>query len=147
MTIWNRCQTKRTTLFLSKMIDTSKLPITYLLNLIKQWEQDYHVDKTGDIIFQNKEFLLNVRFTNGSLNQVKKNPRGLEHLPDAISKPYEIWGRWDNVKDQQVVLMNYILSDESHIFVAQTKSGNIINTAIDTIGNIDKYRTGILFIK
>lgn len=129
------------------MINTKKIPVTSLLSLVKQWEQSHHVDKTGDVIFQNKEFLINVRFTNESLNQVKKNPRGLEHLPDAITKPNEIWGKWEDVEAQQIVLMNYILSDEKHIFVVKTKAGNIIDTKIDIIGNINKYRSGIKFIK
>ena len=130
-----------------KVIDIKKMPVTSLLKLVKQWEQSHHVDKTGDVIFQNKEFMINVRFTHDSLNQVKKNPRGLEHLPDAITKPDEIWGKWDNAETQQIVLMNYILSDEKHIFVVKTKAGNIIDTKVDTIGNINKYRTGIKFIK
>ena len=115
--------------------------------MIKGWEKEYHVDKTGDVIFQNKKYTMNVRFTNESLNAVKKNPRGLDHLPDAISNPDELWGRWDDTSTQRDVIFNYILSDETHIFVVQTKAGVIFNTKIDTTVNINNYRKGIIFVK
>lgn len=129
------------------MIDTKPVPITFLLRLVKSWGEKYHLDKTGDVIFQNHEFLMNVRFTNESLNKIKKNPRGIEHLPEAIKSPSEIWARWENVSEQKTVLMNYILSDEKHIFVVQTRAGEITNALINTVGNINMYRKGIKFVK
>lgn len=128
-------------------IDTKFVPITFILSQLKKWEVENHLDKTGDIIFQNKEFKLNVRFTNESLNTIKKNPRGIEYLPETIKNPDEIWARWDNVNDQKVVLMNYIITDKKHIFVVKTKGGIIQNALVNTYSNINKYRTGIMFLK
>jgi len=128
-------------------IDTKFVPITFILKTVKQWESDHKTLPTGDIVFQNKEFLLNVRFTNKSLNSIKKNPRGMEHIPQAIEKPMEIWGSWENVKAQKEVLLNYLLFDDEHVFVVQTMKGEVTNSLINTKANINKYRKGILFVK
>lgn len=128
-------------------IDTKHIPITFVLKTVRSWEQNHKVAPTGDICFQNKEFMMNVWFTNESLNAIKKNPRGMEHIPQAIEQPMEIWGSWDDPKDQKVCIFHYILSDEKHIFVVRTKAGKIENAFINTVANIDRYRKGILFIK
>jgi hypothetical protein len=128
-------------------IKTKKLPITALLSLIKEWEGKYHLEKTGTVIFQNSEYMFNVQFTNKSLNIVKKNPRGIEHLPMAITSPDEIWGLWENQNDQKVAIINYILKDDTHLFCVTTNGGEVVKTAINTISNINLYRKGIKFLK
>lgn len=129
------------------MIDTRRIPITDVLRIVKSWVDKYKVLPKGDIVFQNQEFMLNVKFTNESLVKVKKNPRGLENLPEAIANPNEIWASWENPQDQHVVLINYILKDDKHIFVVQTRKGEVVKTMINTIANIDVYRKGIIFVK
>lgn len=128
-------------------INTKPVPVSFVLRTVRTWEQSRKVAPTGDICFQNKEFMMNVWFTNESLNAIKKNPRGIEHLPDAIERPMEIWASWDDPKNQQVCIFHYILSDEKHIFVVRTKGGKIENAFINTLANANKYRKGILFVK
>lgn len=128
-------------------IETKFVPITFVLRTVRAWEADHKVLPTGDIVFQNKQFRVNVRFTNESLNAIKKNPRGMEHIPAAIESPAEIWGAWVDLTEQQVVAMNYIIADEKHIFVVQTRGGVITNALINTVANINKYRKGVLFTK
>lgn len=102
------------------------------------WQHQYHSDRMGVIIFQNKKLLTNVRFTPKSFHNVRNNLQGFEVLPDTVMHPSECWSRWLDPQKQTVVLRNYIKNN----YVVQTKDGEITNGFL--VKNINKYRQGVL---
>jgi hypothetical protein len=128
-------------------INTNKISITNVLSIIKDWTEKYPSDKKGDLVFQNKEYLLNVFFNNKSMNALKHNPNGMENLPGTIQKPDELWAKWQDVNSQKLVIMHYICYDNDNAYIVRTLKGEIEFATLSNLKNLDKYRQGILFMK
>lgn len=112
------------------------------IEIVSDWRKEFHVNNEGDVVFQNKEFLMNVRFTDNTLHYIQKKPQGMENIPKAIREPDEIWGQWENVKNQVEVLMNYILVEGKQGYIVQTRKGIIENAFLTR--NVNKYRVGLI---
>jgi hypothetical protein len=113
-----------------------------MLNIIGEWRTKYHHDNKGQVIFQNKDTLTNVVFTNQSLHQIQKHDKGFEYLPKAITSPNEIWMSWGDAK-QRVVLRNYILFGKIS-YVVQTRDGVITDAFAVTKKGANKFRRGVV---
>jgi len=129
----------------NKLSDT-KPTMQQFLNITDEWRKDYHVDKHGVIIFQNKTLLANIRFTNDSFHEVAKNPRGAENIPNTVISPSETWSYWGDA-NQRVTLRNYILFGSNGNYVVQTKDGIIQNAFFVVNSQIDKYRKGLILLR
>jgi hypothetical protein len=116
--------------------------------LLKSWSKNDTDKKNTDIIFRNHKWLLNVRLTQNSLDNIGKKTRGIENIKSTIEKPAEIWARWENPNEQKVVLMNYIKFDGKDAYIVETKSGIITDAKLirhnDSINN---RRIGIKLIR
>jgi hypothetical protein len=131
---------------MTKLNDTK--PSTFqFINIIDEWKKTYHVNARGEIVFQNKESLANVRFDNHSFHNISKNSRGVENLPETIQQPTEIWMRWEDEIKQDVVLRNYILTGSNFSYICQTRAGVVVNGLTVVNSRVDKYRKGLLFLK
>ena len=112
----------------------------YFIKLVNQWRDQYHTDLKHNIIFQNKQTMTNVRFTNNSMHKIGDHSRGVDDLPDTIQEPDEIWARWEDVKTQRIVLRNYVRGK----YIVQTRDGLITDAFLTN--NANKYRTGVMII-
>lgn len=116
----------------------------YLMNVVHEWMDQYHVDKTtGDIIFQNKRLYTNVRLSTRAIHEIGKHSTGFENIPKAVTDPDEVWSYWEDQDDQQVVIRNYMLFG-SVCYVVQTKDGNIQDAFALTPRTSNKYRRGCI---
>lgn len=114
-----------------------------LVGLVDDWRQKYHVTKEGDIVFQNKKLMTNVFFTNNSLHAIQGHPRGADSLPATISQPDEVWGTWEDPKEQKVVLRNYLKFGRNTAYIVQTRNGVIVDALAVSINSANKYRKGV----
>ena len=112
------------------------------LEIFNEWKKVYHVNNEGDVVFQNKDFMFNVRFTDNSLHYIHKNSRGMENIPKTVIEPDEVWGVWQNVSTQIEVLLNYILVEGKTAYIVQTRKGIIENAFLTK--NVNKYRVGVV---
>lgn len=116
----------------------------YLLEVVNDWKKEYHTNKKGDIVFQNKKTMANVVLTDGAIHKISNHSRGFENIPETIQKPDEIWALWENPKKQTVVLRNYISFSPSGSYIVQTRDGIITDAfAVTNVGS-NKYRKGVL---
>jgi SPP1 gp7 family putative phage head morphogenesis protein len=121
---------------------------TYLANkAFNQWYDEKHSEKGKNIIFQNKEWLLNVNLSQERANILGGNIKGLENIKLTIEKPSEIWGRWENSKIQKAVKFNYIAINGNDAFVVETLKGNIIDANLIKTNELKNKRKGVKFIK
>lgn len=116
-----------------------------MLQLVDEWRKEYHHDKTK-VIFQNKELLTNVYFTDHSLHSIK-NSKGLERLPETITEPNEVWSYWKESEKQDIAIRNYIKFGEKNNYLVQTEKGQIIDAFIVINSDLNKYRKGLILIK
>jgi SPP1 gp7 family putative phage head morphogenesis protein len=114
-----------------------------LAEQVDEWKNDYHVNKNGDVVFQNAKTFSNVRFTPKSLHAIQKHPRGFENIPDAVSNPDEIWNYWDDTKKQLNSVRNYIIFG-SVSYVVQTVAGEITDAFAVNNRSLNKYRKGVI---
>lgn len=121
-------------------------PLPYLPGLISSWKEQYHVDRLGNICFQNYDLLSNVWFTHHSAAVVHGHPRGSDSIPSTVINPAEVWARWEDVDAQQIVLRNYITFTDKNAFVVQTRQGAIQDAFTVSLGQSGKYRTGVPWI-
>lgn len=91
----------------------------------------------NELIFRNFRLKLNFFLEEKILVKIQNN-KGFELLNSCISKPTEIWGIWENSKEQKTVKFNFILKN----FVVQIENGKIINAF--TTDKINVYRKGLL---
>lgn len=110
-----------------------------LLAQVDDWRENYHTNKKGEVVFQNKQLYSNVKFTNMSLHEIQKHPRGFELIPEAIENPDEIWSFWEDPKKQIVTMRNYIKLG----YVIQTKDGVIIDAFAVPNSKMDRFRKGL----
>lgn len=118
-----------------------------LPGIIDGWKHDYHVDRLGNICFQNEELLSNVWFTPHSAHQIHGHPRGVAKLPDTLSDPSEVWMRWEDPVKQQVVMRSYISYHEKSAYVVNTRAGAVQDAFTLSLHQANKYRTGVPWIK
>lgn len=111
------------------------------------WREDYHTDKLGNVIFQNKETLSNIWLTDHSLRAIHKHPRGVEALPQVVQHPEEVWSRWENVEDQQVVLRNYLIAGHNSTYIVQTRDGAVQDAFLVARSTTNKYRVGTVWLR
>lgn len=131
---------------MKKLNDTK--PSTFqFINIIDEWKKNYHVNSRGEIVFQNRESLANVRFDSHSFHNLTKNSRGVENLPETVEQPTEIWMRWEDESKQDVVLRNYILTGLNFSYICQTRGGVVVNGFTSPNSRLDKYRKGLLLLK
>lgn len=110
----------------------------FFITEVNKWRHNYHTDHAGTVIFQNKETLTNVRFTNKSMHVIQGHSKGVEQLPDTIIHPEEIWSWWKDAKDQKDVCRAYIKGN----YVVLTEAGQITDSFL--VRSADKYRRGCL---
>lgn len=114
----------------------------YLIAIVNEWRKDYHVNREGDVIFQNKRTLANVRFTDNSLHTIEGHAKGFEMIPDAIENPDEIWSTWEDPKKQMVTLRSYIKFGR-YPFIVKTRDGVILDAFIVAPKAANKFRKGL----
>ena len=129
-----------------KLNDTR--PSTFqFINIVDEWKKTYHIDSRGNIVFQNKMSLANIRFDNHSFHNISKNStRGVENLPETLANPTELWMRWGD-ESQTVVIRNYILIGSNFSYLCQTKDGIVTNGFSVINSLLSKYRKGLLLLK
>lgn len=115
----------------------------YLLEIVHDWKRDYHVNDKGDIVFQNKALLNNIRFNNNSLHEITNHSSGFENLPETVQDPDEVWSVWGDER-QRIVLRNYIKFGSDSAYIVQTKDGLVVDAFAMSLKQTDKYRKGIL---
>jgi len=115
----------------------------HLLEVVHEWRKNEPVNKAGDIIFQHKPTLTNVRFTNNSLHTVQQHSRGFENIPATIKAPDEVWASWQDPGRQRVVLRNYIKFGKTS-YVVQTRDGVIVDAFAESKRGANKYRKGVI---
>lgn len=118
----------------------------YLLNIVHEWKEKYHVDEKDNIVFQNKFLLANVRFSNNSMHTIQTHSAGFENIPTTIEDPDECWMTWGDAK-QKIVLRNYIKFGEQEGYVVQTRDGVISDAFSVGARGMNKYRKGIYYSK
>ena len=114
----------------------------YLIAIVNEWRKDYHVNREGDVIFQNKRTLANVRFTDNSLHTIEGHAKGFEMIPETIEDPSEIWSTWEDPKKQMVTLRNYIKFG-TYPFIVKTRDGVILDAFIVAPKAANKFRKGL----
>ncbi len=129
-----------------KTLNDTKPSMHEFLAVTDGWRKDFHVDKLGVIVFQNKEMLTNVRFTNQSFHAIAKHSRGVENLPLAIQTPSEIWSYWGDVQ-QSITMRNYILFGSNITYICTTKDGVITDAQGVTPSRANSFRKGLLLWK
>jgi len=118
-------------------------PFHQLVETIHGWKSLYHNDHRGNIVFQNKETLANVRLGDGAIHTIQKHQRGFENIPRCIEKPTEIWGKWENVGTQKVVLRAYLLIGRTS-YAVLTRDGHITDAFAFSNGSENKLRNGLI---
>lgn len=121
-------------------MSVNKNKLHHFIESWEMWKHEYHSDQMGNVIFQNKKLLTNVRFTSKSFHNVRNNLKGFEKIPDTIMHPSEVWSLWADPKKQTVVLRNYIKDG----YIVQTKDGEVTNSFATE--NISKYRVGVILL-
>lgn len=114
-----------------------------VVNYVTKWENQYHVNKNGDLIFQNKGLSTNVVWNGRSLHAVQKHQRGIENLPATISHPDEVWGTWDNADRQQVANRAYLKFGKT-CYLVLTTNGVIRDAYAVSPDGAEKYRKGVI---
>jgi hypothetical protein len=117
--------------------------VHYLAEIVDGWKDDYHVNKDGDVIFQNTKLFSNVRFTAKSLHTIQKHSRGFDNIPEAVSNPNEVWAMWEDDEKQLKSVRNYIIFG-SVCYVVQTVAGEITDAFAVNNRSINKYRKGVV---
>lgn len=118
-------------------------PLPYLPGLIESWKKDNHVDRLGNICFQNEELLSNIWFTHHSASVIHAHPRGADKLPDTVSNPSEVWSRWEDIESQQIVLRNYISFTSKDAYIVKTRQGAIQDAFTVSRSQSEKFRIGV----
>lgn len=116
-----------------------------VVNIMDDWRRDYHVDKIGNIVFQNKQLLANIVYTTHSAHTIGHHVRGVEMLPETLIHPTEVWSRWENTEDQQIVLRNYLQFSEKTAYIVQTRDGAVQDGFLMSRNQAEKYRTGVVW--
>lgn len=127
----------------TKLTGLAAKGVHYLLETVESWKQKYGTNQAGEIIFQNKELMSNVRFNNNSFNHIRVHSTGFENIPEAIMSPSEVWATWEDTDSQQTVLRNYILFGRVS-YVVQTKAGVIVDAFSVSNTAANKYRKGVI---
>lgn len=117
--------------------------LRHLVAIVSEWRQDYHVNREGDIIFQNKRTLANVSFSDNAFHVIEKHSRGFEMIPKTVEEPDEIWSTWEDPKTQMSVLRNYIKFGD-YPFIVKTRNGAIVDAFIVAPKAANKFRKGVL---
>jgi SPP1 gp7 family putative phage head morphogenesis protein len=117
-------------MFKSSHINKTFLNITkyndYAVNLtLDSWKKDLPT-KGQDLVFRNNKWMLNVTMSKEVSKKISKKP-GYENIRKAIESPSELYGRWVNVKEQRLVIMNYLLHDGKKSYIVETTGGKITN--------------------
>ena len=141
----NRFSDIPTVISLPKLNDTK--PSTHeLLVILDEWQKKYPFQKEV-IIFQNKEWLSNIRFTSNSFHELQKHSRGAENLPGTLIHPTEIWSYWDDPKVQMVTWRHYILIGSNISYIVKTKDAVVMDAFAVTASQVSRYRKGLLLLK
>lgn len=109
-----------------------------MVETLHKWKHEYKSNVQGDITFQNENTLTNITFNNSSFKTIQKHPQGFDELAETVTKPTEIWSRWQNVHEQQVTLRNYIRKN----YIVQTTDGVITDAFL--IDNVNRFRIGVI---
>jgi len=117
--------------------------LQYLIEIVNGWRQVYHVNREGDIVFQNDRTLANVTFSDNALHKIAPHSKGFELIPTTIEEPDEIWSYWEDPATQLVVLRNYITFDTLP-FIVQTRDGVITDAFVVAPKAANKFRKGVL---
>ena len=125
------------------MLQLKSKNLHHLIQLVDSWKEDYHVNKSGEVVFQHKETFTNVRFKNISLHEIQKHSRHVEWLPETVESPDEIWMRWGNPEKQTEVIRNYCKFISASVYVVITKDGVITDAFAAPKSTINKFRKGV----
>jgi hypothetical protein len=117
--------------------------VHHLSEIVDGWKDEYHVNKNGDIVFQNTKLFSNIRFTGKSLHAIQKHSRGFDNIPETVSNPAEVWSMWENPEKQLKSVRNYIIFGTVN-YVVQTVAGEITDAFAVNQRSINKYRKGVI---
>jgi SPP1 gp7 family putative phage head morphogenesis protein len=119
-----------------------------VLLAIEDWQKVQPTRERKELLFRNHEWKLNVFMNTESVQKIAKKTRGIENIKTAIEHPDELWGRWANVDNQKVVVMNYIIFQKNSAYIVETKGG-IVQDAYFRQHSDSKNlrRLGIKFLK
>jgi SPP1 gp7 family putative phage head morphogenesis protein len=117
--------------------------VHHMAEVVDEWKEKYHVNKDGDVVFQNTKLFSNVRFTAKSLHAIQKHSRGFDNIPEAVSNPNEVWAMWDDAEKQLNSIRNYILFGSTS-YIVQTNAGIITDAFAVAKGSLNKYRKGVI---
>jgi hypothetical protein len=115
-----------------------------LIAQVDEWGEQYHTNKKGEVVFQNKRLYSNIRFTNKSLHEIQKHSRGFDTIPDVVQNPDEVWSKWKDPNTQLVVLRNYIKFSKLTSYIVQTEDGQIIDAFTIPNSKLTRYRKGLI---
>lgn len=121
-------------------MSVNKNKLHHFIESWEMWKHEYHSDQMGNVVFQNKKLLTNVRFTSKSFHNVRNNLKGFEKIPDTIMHPSEVWSYWKDPNKQIDVYRNYLKDN----YLVTTLNGEVQNAY--TVENISKYRTGVIVL-
>ena len=110
--------------------------------------KEKHPVKGDDLIFQNKEFKLNVRLPHETLLKINKRSGGVENISATLERPDEIYASWTDAEKQKIVKMFYFSHDSKRSYIVETQKGVVIDSYFRSHSDSKKLRKkGILIIK
>ena len=99
----------------------------------------------SEIVLQNKYLGLNARITDAVFEKIMKNSKGIENIDKTFEQPHEVWGVWENAKQQTKAIFNFITFGGNGAYIVQLSDGYIINAyALTNAKLIDSHRKGCL---
>lgn len=114
-----------------------------LMEIVSEWRQKYHVNKKGELVFQNKRTMANVILSDTAVHTIEKHSRGFDLIPGTIQNPDEIWSRWEDPTKQMVVLRSYI-SFGKNPYIVNTRDGRITDAFSVSPRAANSFRKGVI---
>lgn len=135
-------------MFGAKIDKFTKLNTKYYSDYAVKLTSDEWKNKNNDIVFKNTEWSLNVFLEQNTLKKLAKKSRGIENIKSTIEKPHEIWARWQDPKNQKVVIMNYFAHDKNYSYIVETTGGYVTDAYFRQHNDSKQLRmTGIKLMK
>lgn len=110
----------------------------HMLNILHEYQHDYHSTVKGVITFQNKDLYTNIVFNQAAFKTIQNNSAGFEQLADTVTKPAEVWSSWVDIDKQTDTKRVYIRDN----YCAHTTNGIITNAYL--VDNVNRLRVGCL---
>jgi SPP1 gp7 family putative phage head morphogenesis protein len=115
---------------------------------VNDWHEKQPSKDHTEVLFRNHEWKLNVRMSQETVNKIGRKSRGFENIKSTIEHPSEIWGRWQDVKEQKIVIMNYVSFNQNNAYIVETIGGKVTDAYFrQHTDSKNLRRIGILMIK